>query len=275
MKKILAVVLAALMLTCVLASCANGMGDKNAINDYTPEVMYISNEQGVFTFANGEGDTAILVSYAGKATKDDHVVIPEKFNDRVVVGIGDGAFYHLASIVEVTIPETVTSIGAYAFADCTELPSIHLPAGLESIGEMAFAGCTKLETVNFGSSLLKIDDFAFYGCTALKAADLPATTETIGNGAFWCCKGLTSFAVPASLTTIGKLCFYDCTGLQTIKLSDKLTEIGSFAFVTETSTLKDKIDTTSFSADSYTGKYVAEIAEPTVEETTEAENDAE
>lgn len=270
MKKILAVALCAMLLVGALASCANGLGDRNAINDYTPEIMYISNDQGVFTFANGEGDTAILVKYAGKKTTDDHVVIPEKFNDRVVTAIGDGAFYHLASIVEVKIPETVKTIGAYAFAECTELPSITLPAGAEVIKEYAFAGCTKLESVSLGTSLLTVGDFAFHGCTALKDAALPATTEKIGDGAYWSCKALTSFTAPAALTQIGTLCFYECTGLETIKLTNAITKIGSFAFVTETSTLKDKIDTTAFSADSYVAKYVADIAEPTVEETTEA-----
>ena len=120
-----AAVLAVMMLcTLPLASCANKKGDPDAINDYTPEVMTIKTDKGVFTFENGEGDTAILVSYAGKATSNDEVEIPALFNNRRVVEIGAGAFYHLASIVKVTIPETVQVIGDNAFAACTELPAI-------------------------------------------------------------------------------------------------------------------------------------------------------
>ncbi|MCQ2429408.1 MAG: leucine-rich repeat domain-containing protein [Clostridia bacterium] len=263
--RVLSAVLAAVLMTCLLASCTANIGDPDAINDYVPEVMTVTTDNGVFTFANGEGDTAILVKYSGKATTDDHVVIPEKFNDRKVVAIGDSAFYHLASIVEVKIPETVESIGAFAFAECTELPSITLPDAVETIGKCAFEGCTKLTEVKFPASLQTIGDFAFANCTALPSVTLPASLTTIGKAAFEYDTALTAIEIPASVTTIGPLCFYDCTGIESIKLTDNITEIGPFCFVTEKSTLKDKIDLTGLDPEGYVAKYVAAIAEPTPE----------
>lgn len=264
-----AAVLAVLML-CVmpLASCANQKGDPDAINDYTPEVMTIKTDKGVFTFENGEGDTAILVSYAGKATSNDEVEIPSLFNNRRVVEIGAGAFYHLSSIVKVTIPETVQVIGDNAFAACTELPSVTLPAGLTSISQSAFAGCTKLTTVDTSActALKTVGDKAFWGCTALTDISLPSTLESIGDAAFWNCTALKTLTLPTSLTTLGTLAYYNCTGLESIRLTDSLENIGSFAFVLDGSTLKDKIDTSSLTNEKVL-KYVADMKDPTVVET--------
>ena len=271
MRKFLALALSCILLVACLASCAAGLGDPDAINDYTPEVKTITTDKGVFTFEEADGDTAILVGYNGKATKDDHVEIPGEFNGRPVVAIGNSVFYNLAAVVEVKIPATVTSIGDFAFAGCTELVSITLPEGLLSLGMGAFNGCTKLESVNVGNSLVSIGDFAFRACPVLKDIALPATLESIGEYAFAYDVALTEFAAPAALKEIGTLAFYNCTGLTSIKLSDTLEAIGDYAFVTESTTMKAIIDTTSYSEDSVAGKYVAAMADTVVEEETEVE----
>lgn len=270
MRKFLALALSCILLVASLASCAVGLGDPDAINDYTPEVKTITTDKGVFTFEEADGDTAILVGYNGRATKDDHVEIPTEFNGRPVVGIGDSVFYNLAAVVEVKIPETVTSIGKYAFANCTELTSITLPAGLLSIDFGAFTGCTKLETIDLGDALVSIGDSAFKSCPVLKNIELPATVEFIGQYAFAYDTALTAFAAPAALKEIGTLAFYNCTGLTSIKLSDTIETFGEFVFVTEKTTMKAIIDTTSYSEGSKAAEYVADMADTVIEETTEA-----
>lgn len=274
MRKFLALALSCILLVASLASCATGLGDPDAINDYTPEVKTITTDKGVFTFEEADGDTAILVGYNGKATKDDHVEIPTEFNGRPVVAIGDNVFYNLAAVVEVKIPDTVTSIGDFAFAGCGELVSITLPDGLVSLGMGAFNGCSKLETVNVGSSLQSIGDFAFRACPVLKDIALPATLESIGEYAFAYDVALTEFAAPAALTEIGTLAFYNCTGLTSIKLSDTLEKIGDYAFVTESTTMKAIIDTTSYSEESVAAEYVAAMADTVVEEETDEDQQA-
>ena len=275
MKKLLAVALAALMLVASLASCANNLGDPDAIGDYTPEVKTITTDKGVFTFEEALGDTAILVGYNGKATKDDHVEIPTEFNGRPVVGIGKEVFYNLAAVVEVKIPDTVTSIGDYAFAGCTELTSITLPEGTLTLGTAAFQGCTKLETINVGKALTTIGNYAFMNCPVLTDIALPATLEKIGDYAFAYDKALTTFAAPEALTEIGTLAFYECTGLTSIKLSDNITSIGDFAFVSEATTFKSIIDMDSFTSTpdaegklNYVATYVDNMAATEVEDET-------
>ena len=268
MRKFLALALSCILLVATLASCAVGLGDPDAINNYTPEVKTITTDKGVFTFEEALGDTAILVGYNGRATKDDHVEIPTEFNGRPVVGIGDKVFYNLAAVVEVKIPDTVVSIGQFAFANCTELTAITLPAGLQTIGEAAFHGCTKLESVDLGKALVSIDDYAFMNCPVLANITLPATLETIGMYAFAYDVALTSFEAPAALKKIDTLAYYNCTGLTSIKLSDAIETFGEFVFVTEKTTMKAIIDPTSYGADSEAAKYVAAMADTVIEEDT-------
>ena len=271
MKKYLAIVLAALLLVASLSSCIGA--DPDGIDDYTPEVDYLVTEQGTFYFEEAEGETAILVNYNGKATKDDHVVIPSTFNDRTVTVIGEKAFYSLAAIVEVTIPDTVVKIDKYAFARCTELTSINLPAGLLEIDDYAFTECDKLASVNLGSSLLTIGEKAFWGCTALSDIPLPATLQTIDAAAFWGCTALTAVEFPASVKEIGTLAYYDCKGIESIKFNKDDITIGEYAFVTDGSTLKDKIDVSNLAEGSKVLEYVNNIAEP-AEETEAPETEA-
>ncbi len=271
MKKLLALAMVAVLLVSALASCTTGLGDPNAIDQYTPEVDYLVVDGNTFYFEEAEGETAILVDYNGKATSNDHVVIPEMFNDRIVTTIGDEAFYNLAAVVEVTIPATVTKIGKYAFAACTELTAINLPEGTLEIDEYAFARCDKLTTINVGNSLTTIGAKAFWDCTALTTINLPATLETIGEGAFWNCTALPSVEIPASVKEIGDLAYYNCTGIESIKLHDGIEKLGGFIFVTDGSTLKDKIDVSNLAEGSKVLEYVNNIAEPTPE--TEGETD--
>ena len=49
------------------------------------------------------------------------------------------------SLVNVTIPPTVTKIQDEEFMDCVNLVSVILPESLKEIGEDAFWGCEKLQ----------------------------------------------------------------------------------------------------------------------------------
>ena len=274
MKKYLAIAMAALLLVCSLASCAGGQsGD---IGDYTPEVDYLITDKGTFYFDEGEGETAILVNYVGKATAGDHVEIPATFGDRTVTVIGKQAFYNLAAIVEITIPDTVVKIEDYAFARCTELTEVNLPAGTLEIGEGAFLQCTKLAKVDLGDSLEVIGEKAFNGCTALTDVTLPASMTTIGKAAFAFCGALTSLSVPASVTSVGELAFTDCMKLETITFANADTEIGTHAFENSDGTnFKDKFVTEGMAEDSKVFQYVAALTDDPVIPETETETEAE
>lgn len=271
---VLTVLAMAMLLCALMASCANqsGSGDLNAYeaanmtivqtDPTTKEVL------ATFTFEYGEGDTAILSKYEGKALTGDVVTVPAAFEQRRVVGIGSNAFYHLSSVTEVKLPDTLEYIEPYAFAECPELVKVTLPNGLTEIRASAFAGCAKLETVELGTdpALTTIGERAFWGCSSLRELALPSSLKSIGNAAFWGCTSLQSVTLPDSVTSIGTLAYYNCTGLTSIKLTDNLGTIGEFAFALEGSTLKDKIDLSGITNQTILD-YVANMAEPSVIET--------
>lgn len=270
MKKYLAIVVAALLLVCAFSSCANVAN--GSIDDYAPEIDYLITEDGTFYFDEGDGETAILTNYVGKATSGDHVVIPSVFNDRTVTVIGDRAFYNLAAIVEVTLPDTILEIGDYAFARCTELTEINIPDAVLTIGEGAFIECTGLTKVTLGKELETIGDKAFNGCTALASIDLPAGLETIGTGAFAFCKSLPELVVPSSVLSVGEMAYTDCVGLESITFVSEGTRIADHAFEHADGTnLKDKFVITGMSENSAVVTYVNSLSDsPETEPVTEA-----
>ena len=110
-----------------------------------------------------------LSAFSGTSIKS--VVLPKSLEK-----IGDGAFYDLKGLADISIPENVTSIGNEAFYN-TGLTSIDLPANLKTIGRYAFSG------------------------TKLKKVVLPSQVETIGSSAF-SIESLESVHIPKSLKSV-------------------------------------------------------------------------
>lgn len=91
----------------------------------------------------------------------------DMFNGRIVIGssvktIGLKAFYQLALIGNLTIPDSVVSIGEYAFGSCSSLSgTLSLGSSLQTIDKYAFSYCEKLTTIKGGDSLTTIGIRAF------------------------------------------------------------------------------------------------------------------
>jgi hypothetical protein len=90
-------------------------------------------------FAEFEGD------YLVKESADvEAVTIPETFNGKKVIMIGDWAFAGNMKLKNVTIPKTIKTIYGNAFAGCGNLESIVIPKTVERIDGLVFAVCEKL-----------------------------------------------------------------------------------------------------------------------------------
>ena len=83
------------------------------------------------------------------------------------------------------IPNTVKEIRSGAFYDDASLLHVTLPDSLIYIDELSFAGCSNLYQVEFGNSLQSIGRQAFLDCGALQGIILPDTVSHIGKLAFW------------------------------------------------------------------------------------------
>lgn len=153
-------------------------------------------EASDFTFALSTDSSGYLaLSYGGNATS---IVIPDTYGSKPVIGVGDYLFYQNASILNVSLPNTLKTIGMAAFKGCTQLYAIVLPSSLVSLATDAFSGCNALSSVTF--------------------ADLAtASLTTIGNNAFEGCP-FAQISLPASLTEIKSRSFADCLYLARVDL---------------------------------------------------------
>jgi len=178
-------------------------------------------------------------AFSGTSIKS--VVLPKSLEK-----IGDGAFYDLKGLAEISIPENVTSIGNEAFYN-TGLTSIDLPANLKTIGRYAFSG-TKLKKVVLPSQVETIGDRAF-SIESLESVHIPRSLKSIssyssttsyiydsqwsnvawGEGIFSGAKNLKTVTFEDGISEIISELFSG-TGINKIDLPSSVTKIGSAAF---------------------------------------------
>ena len=71
-------------------------------------------------------------------------------------------------LVNVTIPDNITTIGAWAFAHCPNMESIVIGNNVTTIGYGMCDGCTSLETVDLGTGISVVPLKAFYNCPNIR-----------------------------------------------------------------------------------------------------------
>ena len=155
-------------------------------------------------------------------------VIPQ---DGSVEIIGDDAFKGCTGLINITVPDSVTSIGRDAFYDTAWYNSHHdgdVYAGkvyYRYKGSMPDNTCI---TLNEGTK--GIADYAFEHCTGLKGILIPDSVLSIGDYAFYGCSELTSIIIPNGVTNIEERAFQNCYQLSSISIPNSVTRIGEDAF---------------------------------------------
>lgn len=164
---------------------------------------------GDFEFSLNESkDGLILIRYAGE---DATVTVPASAEDLPVVEVGDNAFYYKMNVIEITLPEGLTSIGQNAFIMCTALQKITIPDSVRSIGIACFLNCSSLTEVYMSAGLEKLDDYAFLSCTALEEITFGTELKHIGQSAFQLCSSLKRITLPpVDQIEIGEGAFIGC-----------------------------------------------------------------
>lgn len=219
--------------------------------------------RGQFTYTNSNG-TITITRYSGSASV---VTIPASVEGVPVTGIGPSAFLRANSLVEVTIPSSVTNIGFRAFFACTNLVTVDLGAGVTSIGESAFSRCSALRGITLPMSLRSIGTFGFGACVSLTTVAIPQGVTNVSPSAFSACTNLTeivvdphngfytssagilfdkeqttlilapggiagSYTVPDSVTSLGMYAFQHCPALTAVSLPRSTTNLVGSAFGT-------------------------------------------
>ena len=131
-----------------------------------------------------------------------------------------GKAYDVSKIVELDIPEGITTLSGYGFTRL-EIERISIPKTVTSIGGCCFEKCLALEECVFEhtaeSSLTSLPSWVFQGCTSLKAFCFPECITAINaEYEFSGCTNLTAVYLPKNLTAYNtpgndqKSAFWSC-----------------------------------------------------------------
>ncbi len=116
---------------------------------------------------------------------DKNIVIPENYNNKPVVTIGEKAFYNDLNLTGVDIPDSVIEIGAEAFRACTIITSISLGSGVRAIGYRAFSSCDSLESIVIPISVETMEGLVFTDAGKLKDIYYAGASTPSGWDANW------------------------------------------------------------------------------------------
>ena len=105
-------------------------------------------------------------------------------DEKIVLGITDGAFKDRKGITAIHLLDGILSIGEEAFAGCEKLETIDLPSTVVTIGKDAFKDCKNLKSITLPEGLETIEAGAFAGCESLEEITLPWTVTKMGVGVF-------------------------------------------------------------------------------------------
>lgn len=108
-------------------------------------------------------------------------------------------------LIEVIIPEGLTSLPYEAFSSHSRLQKVTLPNTLRTIGGNAFKDCGGLQHILM-PAVQYIRSGAFEDCVMLTSIILPETLEKIEDSAFRGA-GLTEITIPANVYSIGSYAF--------------------------------------------------------------------
>lgn len=172
--------------------------------------------------------------------------IPEMIGNQQVVAIDAYAFRQCASLVKISLPDSVREIGCSAFWGCTNLTTVEFQNEKADIAYDAFRNCPGLADENgfvvfkdvlygyYGSDVhIKIPEkvheispIAFFGCHSNSAQSvvIPETVKSISAFTFSSCKDLEYVYIPGSVTRIDETTFRGCTKLSIAAPSGSVAE---------------------------------------------------
>ena len=190
---------------------------------------------GTFTI---HSSATTIGEYAFQNASIVNVTIPSS-----VTSILTGGFNSTRNLTSITIPSSVTSIGSNAFRGAISLTSINIPSGVTSIGAWALVGMTALTTITVDSdnstfsaaggvlfNKLQTQLLQYPMGKAGSSYVIPSSVNSIGAYAFYDTPLLTTVTIPSSLTSIGDNAFNCASGLTSMIIPSGVTSIGAFAF---------------------------------------------
>lgn len=144
MKKVLSVVLSAIMLLCILPMTEIASFASSTYGDYEYDIL------------SSREKTCYLKKYNGSASS---VTIPSTINGYKVTEIGS-AFSENTNLKSVTIPNTVIRLSS-TFYECSSLSSVTIPSSVKELNSSTFGYCSSLYNISIPDSVTYISGSAF------------------------------------------------------------------------------------------------------------------
>lgn len=191
-------------------------------------------------------------AYAFYKCREHYKITTVDLND--VNNIKNNAFFNLASLTELTVPDTVTSIGRNAFGSCVNLLTVTFGTGMKNLADGAFDYCPKLvEVINRSTKMTVSNTNAMFADVLVIKNDASATSSLVYNEngcvtievpgddgedssvylvTYVDKNGETheSLTVPEGVTHIRANAFQNKRGIKRITLPSTLLYIGEYAF---------------------------------------------
>lgn len=181
---------------------------------------------------NGKQVTAIAEGAFAQNRVLYRLELPESIRN-----IGERAFYG-SSLANIKMNAPDVTLGRAAFAECSMLVQVELPNGLTTLPEEAFRGCTVLTALQLPDSLVSIEKNALQGCSNLKTLDLPigvvdVTADSFHGSGLRQINTVENAAFKSDgaclYTADGKTLVYICAGVKTVEVASGVTTIAARA----------------------------------------------
>jgi len=176
-----------------------------------------------------EDDEVIITGY----TDDLPAVleIPAEIDGKPVTGFAQSALAQCDKLIEVTLPETVTSTGMQTFWNDKNLEKVTLPSGLKGIYEASFAQCTSLKSITIPDGCETIGNLIFAGCTALEEINIPASVINFYEPAFGGTPWLAAQQAENPLVAVNGILIDASAASGEVTVPDGVTVINAYAFM--------------------------------------------
>ncbi|MDE6585996.1 MAG: leucine-rich repeat domain-containing protein [Clostridia bacterium] len=160
-----------------------------------------------------------------------NVVIPSKYKNKNVNGIGKFAFSSCKKLESITIPDSITYIRDSAFSNCVNLKRISIPDSVTDMGVDVFKNCDGV--IQNENSVQYVDNWVVSCDTDSISGPLTLRngTKGIANRVFRGCTDLTEIYLPDSVKSVGEGLFYNCTNLANIRLSNQIPSLPYYRYV--------------------------------------------
>jgi len=176
-----------------------------------------------------------------------HIIVADNIHT-----IGNNAFSQCFDLVDIVLPDTITSFGDNCFLNDNSIvlkisyvdgyidDEVYKGklSGVETIeftgndlwvGKSAFADNTSIKYVSFKGGIIFFEDYAFSNNIGILEVNVNGATS-IGNYSFYNCNSMTSFVIDGLTGNMGEHAFDSCKSLKTFTIPQNTYYIGAYAF---------------------------------------------